>query len=154
MKRGAKPQQAGRLPWSADTAAGRRLVAGGRCGIAFVPHSRLLAPHSLVSYYSGLVARVSDVLAQLGERAVRQKNVFSGWGILFGKKSFVIVCQEALLVKCPRAEHDAALATPGVEPFAPGGERPMGTWVVVPADVVADDPELVEWVRRGLRGIR
>jgi len=35
-----------------------------------------------------------------------------------------------------------------------GGDRPMGTWVVVSADVLADDPELVEWVARGLRAIR
>jgi hypothetical protein len=29
----------------------------------------------------------------------------------------------------------------------------MSTWVVVPADAIADDPELGEWVERGLRGI-
>jgi len=46
------------------------------------------------------------------------------------------------------------LERPGIEPFAPGGEAPMGTWVLVPADAVADDPDLAEWVRRGLKGIR
>jgi len=30
----------------------------------------------------------------------------------------------------------------------------MGTWLVVPADAIADDPDLTEWVRRGLKGIR
>jgi hypothetical protein len=30
----------------------------------------------------------------------------------------------------------------------------MGTWVVVTDEVVADDPELIEWVQRGLRGVR
>jgi hypothetical protein len=30
----------------------------------------------------------------------------------------------------------------------------MSTWLVVDADAIADDPELTEWIRRSLRGIR
>lgn len=30
----------------------------------------------------------------------------------------------------------------------------MSTWVVVPAEAVADDPELAAWVERGLRAVR
>jgi hypothetical protein len=30
----------------------------------------------------------------------------------------------------------------------------MGTWLVVASDVIADDPELTEWLRRGLRAVR
>jgi hypothetical protein len=30
----------------------------------------------------------------------------------------------------------------------------MGTWLVVPPETIADDPELAEWLRRGLRDIR
>jgi TfoX/Sxy family transcriptional regulator of competence genes len=106
-----------------------------------------------MAYDAGLVQRVADALLQLGERAVRQKNVFSGWGFLSGKTAFVIVWKDALLVKTPGDEYPGLLEQPGIEPFAPGGDRPMGTWVVVPGDAVADDPELQEWVRRGLRGI-
>ena len=54
----------------------------------------------------------------------------------------------------PRAEYPPALAEPGVTPFAPDGERPMSTGVVVPAAAVADDPELAGWVERGVRAIR
>ena len=107
-----------------------------------------------MAYDAGLVERLADALTGIGERGVRQKNVFSGRGFLIGKTTFAIVWREALLVKTPPDEYDGLLARPGIEPFAPGGERPMGTWLVVPADVVADDPELVEWVQRGLRGIR
>jgi len=105
-------------------------------------------------YDPGLVARVQDALAQLGERAVRQKNVFGGRGFLVGKSTFVIVWGDDLLVKTPKGEYQAMLARPGVTPFAPDGERPMSTWVVVAGDVVADDPELAEWVRRGLAAVR
>jgi hypothetical protein len=107
-----------------------------------------------MAYDSGLVARVADALAQVGERAIRQKNVFGGRGFLAGASTFVIVWGEDLLVKAPRAEYEAALALPGVTPFAPGDERPMGTWLVVAGESVADDPELTEWVKRGLRGVR
>lgn len=107
-----------------------------------------------MAYDAGLAQRVADALAQVGERAVRQKNVFGGRGFLSGKTTFVIVWNEGLLVKAPAADYATLLARPGIEPFTPGDERPMGTWLVVPADAVADDPELVEWVRCGLRGIR
>ena len=107
-----------------------------------------------MAFDAGLVERVADVLLQIGERGVRQKNVFGGRGFLVGKSTFVIVWGEGLLVKTTPAEYDELLAQPGIEPFAPGGEGSMGTWLVVPADAVADDPELTDWVRRGLRGIR
>jgi len=107
-----------------------------------------------MAYDAGLVERVADTLAQIGERGVRQKNVFGGRGFLAGKSTFVIVWEDGLLVKTPPDEYQSLLKQPGIEPFAPGDEAPMGTWVVVPADAIADDPELAEWVRCGLKGIR
>lgn len=103
---------------------------------------------------SGLVARVSDALASLGERSVRQKNVFGGRGFLLGKSTFAIVWDEALIIKASRDEYDALRAEPGVTPFTPGSERAMSTWLVVSPDAIADDPELTEWIRRALRGVR
>jgi TfoX/Sxy family transcriptional regulator of competence genes len=102
----------------------------------------------------GLVSRVSDALASLGERAARQKNVFGGRGFLLGKSTFAIVWDDSLIVKTARAEYEALRAEPGVSPFAPDGEKPMSTWLVVAAEAIADDPELAEWLRRGLRGVR
>ena len=107
-----------------------------------------------MAYDSGLVERVADTLGQIGERGFRQKNVFGGRGFMARKSTFVIVWEDGLLVKTPADEYPALLERPGIEPFAPGGEAPMGTWLVVPADAVADDPDLTEWVRRGLKGIR
>ena len=106
-----------------------------------------------MAYDAGLVARVQDALAQTGER-YREKNVFGGRGFLSGKSTFCIVFGEDLIVKMPRTEYERALRQPGVTVFAPGEEKPMSTWVVVNADALADDPELLEWVRHGLNGIR
>lgn len=107
-----------------------------------------------MTYDRGLAERVADVLVRMGTRGVRQKNVFGGRGFLTGKSAFVIVWEEGLIVKCPPAEYQAALQAPHVEPFAPGGERPMSTWVVVADDAIADDPELEEWLSRGIRAVR
>ena len=105
-------------------------------------------------YDHGLATRMADTLASLGERGIRQKNVFGGRGFLVGKSTFAIAWDDGLIVKCPTNEYANALREPGVTAFAPDGEKPMSTWVVVAADAVADDPELAEWLRRGLRAVR
>ena len=107
-----------------------------------------------MAFDAGLAARVADTLAQLGERGVRKKNVFGGRGFLRGKSTFVIVWDDGLIVKTRREEYDRLLKEPGVTPFAPNGEKSMSTWVVVEAESVADDPELAEWVRRGMSAVR
>jgi TfoX N-terminal domain len=107
-----------------------------------------------VSYDRGLAERVTDVLARMSVRSARQKNVFGGRGFLLGKSAFVIVWDDGLIVKCPPSEYQTALASPHVEAFAPDGEKPMSTWVVVAGDAIADDPELEEWLGRGMRALR
>ena len=116
---------------------------------ALVSHTRLM------SYDSGLVARIADALLQLGERAVRQKNVFGGRGFLVGKSTFAIVFDGDLIVKVRPDGRDNALAEPGVTPFAPDGENPSrGIGAVVSGNAIADDPELSAWLRRGLQTLR
>ncbi|MEP7381015.1 MAG: TfoX/Sxy family protein [Gemmatimonadota bacterium] len=107
-----------------------------------------------MAFDAGTVERVRDALDRLGEQGSREKHVFGGWGFLQGKSTFVIVWGEGILAKLPTFAYHGALQRPGVTPFAPGGDRSMGTWVVVTADVIADDPELAEWVALGLQGVR
>lgn len=107
-----------------------------------------------MAYDAGLVARVQDALAGLGERGVRQRNVFGGRGFLASRSTFAIVYGEELIVKLPHADYERCLALPGVRPFAPGGDKPMTTWVVVSADAIAEDPELADWLRLGVTAIR
>jgi len=104
-------------------------------------------------YDPGLTERVAGAFASIGHAHARQKNVFGGRGFMLGKSAAVIVWGDGLLVKTPPNEYDAALREPGVVPFAPDSERPMSTWVVVPADAVADDPQLEDWIRRGCRAL-
>ena len=106
-----------------------------------------------MAYDRGLVERVAAAFEAMGHAHARQKNVFSGLGFMLGKSAAVIVWHDSLLVKTTPAEYAAALGEPGVTPFAPGGDRPMGTWVVVPPDAVADDPDLSAWIARGVRAL-
>ncbi len=105
-------------------------------------------------YDAALAERVAAAFERVGHAHARQKNVFGGRGFMLGTSAAVIVWDERLIVKTTPAEYQDALAQRGVVPFAPGGERPMGTWVVVDAEVIADDPELAEWVARGVRAVR
>ena len=135
----------------------RKLAGGGRG--AQHPGLRLrygkAAPQVLAMPPNpGLVARVADALLALGERGARQKNVFGGRGFLAGKSTFAIVWDESLIVKTAAGEYVSLRSEPGVTPFAPDGEKPMSTWLVVDADAIADDPELTEWLARALRAIR
>ena len=107
-----------------------------------------------MSYDAGLVSRIEDVLSSLGERGIRQRSVFGGRGFLVSRSTFAIVFEEELIVKLPRAAYAERLEMNGVRPFAPGDEKPMTTWVVVSADVIAEDPELAEWLRLGLAAVR
>lgn len=107
-----------------------------------------------MTYDHGLAERMADCLASIGEKRVRQKNVFGGRGFLVGKLTFAIAWEDGVIVKTPPAEYQVALGEPGVTPFTPDGEKPMSTWVVVASDAVADDPELIDWLRRGIRAVR
>ena len=107
-----------------------------------------------MAYDSGLVARVADLLPRARGARARHKKRFGGRGVMLGRSAAVIAWQDALLVKVPRDAYDEMLARPGIEPFRPGGEGAMGTWLVVPPDAIADDPELVEWLELGVRAVR
>lgn len=103
-----------------------------------------------MAYDAGLVARIADALEHLSAEGIRQKNVFGGRGFLVGKSTFAVAWENELIVKTPPQEYKTLLERPGVAPFSPDGEVPMSTWLVVPADAIAEEPELTDWLRRGL----
>jgi TfoX/Sxy family transcriptional regulator of competence genes len=100
----------------------------------------------------GLLQRCLDGLAAMGERGIRDKNVFGMRGLMRGKSMFAAVGEESMIVKVAASEYQAALRKEGVHPFTPGGQK-LGTWVEVQEDAVADDPELREWLATGLRAL-
>lgn len=106
-----------------------------------------------MAYDEGLLARCLDALQQLSAGPIRDRSTFSMRGLMRGRRMFAAVGEDVLLVKLPPDAYDDALRQPGVAPFAPGGERPMTTWVTVDAAYVADDPQLRDWLRLALRSL-
>ncbi|MBI4410500.1 MAG: TfoX/Sxy family protein [Gemmatimonadetes bacterium] len=105
-----------------------------------------------VSYDSGLLQRCLDALAALHAAPVRHRNVFGMRGLMRGKKMFAAVGDESMIVRLLDAEYAGALARAGVRAFTPGGSK-LGTWVEVDDSIIADDPELREWLEAGLRSL-
>lgn len=101
----------------------------------------------------GLLQRCLDCLGGLGERGIRDKNVFGMRGLMRGKLMFAAVGDAGIIVKVPAAEYDVALQQPGIRPFTPGGQK-LGTWVEISEDAIADDPDLRSWLTVGLRAVR
>ena len=103
-------------------------------------------------YDEGLLQRCLDALESLDAGPIRNKNVFGMRGLLRGSRMFAAVGEDDIIVKMTPAAYAGALAQPGVTPFAPGGDK-LGSWVSVPGELLADDPELRDWLTAGLRGL-
>jgi hypothetical protein len=106
-----------------------------------------------MSYDEGLLARCLDLLEPSIGAEVRHKNVFGMRGLMRGSRMFAAIGEESMIVKVIAREYERLLTRPGVREFSPGGQK-LGTWVEIDQDVVADDPELREWLETGLRAIR
>jgi TfoX/Sxy family transcriptional regulator of competence genes len=106
-----------------------------------------------MSYDAGLLQRCHDALAVASAGPVRDKNVFGMRGLLLGKRMFAAVGDASMIVRLRETELAAALRQTGVSAFTPGGQS-LGTWVEVQGDVIADDPELRDWLAAGLRSLR
>ena len=100
----------------------------------------------------GLLARCLDLLEAIPGGVVRHKNVFGMRGLLRGNRMFAAVGDDGMIVNCPAAEFASALERSGVRRFAPGGQH-LGTWVELESSIVADDPDLREWLETGLRAL-
>lgn len=101
---------------------------------------------------AGLLQRCFDALSTMGERDIRDKNVFGMRGLMRGKSMFAAVGEESIIVKVPTGEYQRALEQEGVKPFAPGGQK-LGTWVEIEDAAIADDPDLRDWLAIGLRAL-
>lgn len=100
----------------------------------------------------GLLQRCHDCLAGIGERGIRDKNVFGMRGLMRGKSMFAAVGEESIIVKIPQSEYQEALKKAGVKPFSPGGQK-LGNWVEIEDAAIADDPDLRDWLATGLRAL-
>ncbi|MGB0121189.1 MAG: TfoX/Sxy family protein [Solirubrobacterales bacterium] len=91
--------------------------------------------------------RIRDVIFE--RSGVTEKKMFGGiaW-MIEGNMAVGIFDEDGLLVRMAREDVDAALTEPGVRPMEMKGRR-MNGFVVVDAEITADDEALAEWIDSG-----
>jgi hypothetical protein len=85
-----------------------------------------------MAYDPGLVERLRDALARLGERGSRERGVFGGWGFLQGKSTFVIAYGDEIIAKMPPDGYAAAMASAETTTQLPMGRSPSGAKAITP----------------------
>ena len=99
-----------------------------------------------MAYDEDLANRLRELLAD--EDAITEKKMFGGLAfLLHGNMSVSASRNGGLLVRIDPADTDAALARPHVKLMEMGGRR-MDGWILVAAEALKSDAELVSWVER------
>jgi DNA transformation protein len=91
---------------------------------------------------------LADVLARLaGLDGLRSRAMFGGWGLYQGASFFGIVYRGRLFFRTtPRAR--PAYERHGVGPFRPSARQTLWDYLEVPAEVLADEEQLLAWARQ------
>lgn len=92
----------------------------------------------------GFRAFVEDQLAGLGDVDIRA--MFGGYGIYHRGAFFGIIYRGTLYFKTNDATRPAYTAR-GMKPFKPSATQTLKNYYEVPADILEDPQELVEWAR-------
>ena len=93
-----------------------------------------------------LVARFELAAARHPEAA--RRKMFGYPALFVGGNLATGLFADTWMVRLAPADLEALLALPGAAPFSPMPGRTMRGYATLPADVVADDPALDEWLRR------
>lgn len=87
------------------------------------------------------------VLEQLGEaRELKVKRMFGGHGLYMGQTFFAIVHKGALYFRTDEKTRPAFVKA-GSRPFNPKGKVELHRYYEVPADVLEDASELLDWAK-------
>jgi hypothetical protein len=101
-----------------------------------------------MAYDEELAGRIRALVA--GEPGVAEQAMFGGLAFLVGGHMAVgVSAQGGLMVRVEPEETDALLAMPHARPFEMRG-REMRGWLRVGPEGLGTQPELGEWVRRGV----
>ncbi|MES2153726.1 MAG: TfoX/Sxy family protein [bacterium] len=101
-----------------------------------------------MAYDEGLAERIRDVLPK-----AKEKKMFGGVGWMERGNLVTAVMSEAgmpdpcIIIRCAPEKTASILKEEGVKPFEQRGKAMKG-WVLVDAEVIADDDQLREWIER------
>lgn len=101
-----------------------------------------------MAYDEELAQRIHDALDE--EPGVTSKKMFGGLGFMVDRHMAVAAASDgSLMVRADPADAEEWVDGPSVAPMEMRG-RPMTGWLLVSADVLADDDRLRLWVDRGV----
>jgi TfoX/Sxy family transcriptional regulator of competence genes len=89
------------------------------------------------------------IRAQLNNLPFVEKKMFGGVGFLISGNMACGVNKDNLIVRIDPEKQNVLLKKPHAKPFDLTG-RPMKGWLVVEADGVKTDKQLIAWVKEGV----
>ena len=98
-------------------------------------------------YSESLAARIRDVLA--GRHGITEKKMFGGIAFLLHGNMCVGVWNTSMIARLGPEGASAALEKPNIVEFDITG-RPMKGWVVVEAEGIDTDKQLLQWVEQAV----
>ena len=104
-----------------------------------------------MAYDESLAGRVREAFAR--RRGADEKKMFGGVGFLLDGSMCIGVWKQFLIARVGPTGYEAALERPFVKEFDITG-RPMKGWVMVEADGVNEDDELLEWIDLAVKFVR
>ena len=95
-----------------------------------------------------LVARFDAAAARFPE--AERRKMFGYPALFVGGNLVTGLFAESWMIRLGDADRDALQSMPGAGPFEPMPGKPMKGYATLPKDVVADDAQLDDWVRRSI----
>jgi len=99
-----------------------------------------------MAYDQGLSQRIREIMQDHPD--LHEKEMFGGICFLLKGNMACGVIGDELMVRVGKDAHEQAHAQPHTRPFDFTG-RPMRGWVVVTAEGVSEDEDLLSWVQQG-----
>ncbi|MGH8759656.1 MAG: TfoX/Sxy family protein [Burkholderiales bacterium] len=100
----------------------------------------------MTSKHDGFKDFVLDQLA--GLRGITARSMFGGYGLYQGDVFFGIIHKSRLYFKTDEASCTRYRQL-GMKPFRPNAKQTLTNYYEVPAEIIEDRDQLVEWAERG-----
>lgn len=97
-----------------------------------------------------LVARFNAVMDRLAAPDITRRPMFGYPCAWIGGNMLTGLFAEDWWVRLSEPDRERLLGLPGARPFEVMPGRSMGRYVVLPADVVASDDEVVSWLAKAI----